>query len=67
MAVEIAMLKHYIKIGNSVNFCVFVVERKEKGKKKLEFLDLVVFVQKWPFRDAKLFSKKWVAETLAKL
>ena len=28
-----------------------------------EFLDLVVFVQKWPFRDAKLFSTKWVAET----
>ena len=21
------------------------------------------FVQNWPFRDAKLFSKKWVAET----
>ena len=21
------------------------------------------FSQKWPFRDAKLFSKKWVAET----
>ena len=21
------------------------------------------FVQIWPFRDAKLFSKKWVAET----
>ena len=21
------------------------------------------FAQKWPFRDSKLFSKKWVAET----
>ena len=21
------------------------------------------FFQKWPFRDSKLFSKKWVAET----
>ena len=36
---------------------------KHYKNRELEFLDLVFFVQKWPFRDAKLFSKKWVVET----
>ena len=43
-----------------------VVVREEKGPKKMitgisgfGFF----FVQKWPFRDSKLFCKKWVAET----
>ena len=51
------LLKHY-KIGVSANFCVFVVEREEKGKKNDSWnFRIVFFFQKWPFRDAKLFSK----------
>ena len=43
----------------------FVVEREEKGPKKMitGISGFVFFVQKWPFRDSKLFSKKWVGET----
>ena len=58
--------KNTIKIGVSANFGVFVVEREEKGKKNKMITGISgfgFFIQKWPFRDAKLFSKKWVAET----
>ena len=43
----------------------FVVVREEKGKKNdnWNFWIWVFLVQKWPFRDSKLFSTKWVAET----
>ena len=43
----------------------FVVVREEKGKKNdnWNFWIWVFLVQKWPFRDSELFSKKWVAET----
>ena len=45
-------------------FVFFVVEREEKGPKNDNWNFWIgFFVQKWPFRDAKLFSKKWVAET----
>ena len=42
-----------------------VVVREEKGKKKDDwnFRIWVFLVQKWPFRDSKRVSRKWVAET----
>ena len=44
---------------------LFVVERREKGKKEdnWNFWIWAFFVQKWPFRDAYLFFKKCLAET----
>ena len=44
----------------------FAVAREEEtAQKMITGISGFVFflVQKWPFRDAKLFSKTWVAET----
>ena len=39
------------------------VKRSLLASLSLELSRIWFFVQKWPFRDAKLFSEKWVAET----
>ena len=42
----------------------FVVEREEIGKKMITGISgFRIFCPKWPFRDAYLFLKEWLAET----
>ena len=50
--------KHY-KRGVSANFCVFVVEREEKGNKIMITVSGFGFLsKKWPFRDEKTVFQK---------
>ena len=42
---------------------LLLLQKKAKKKKITGISGFGFFVQKWPFRDSKLFSTKWVAET----
>ena len=55
-----------MKIGFQLIFVFLLLKEKEKGNRKMitGISGYGFFVHNWPCRDAKLFAKKWVAETL---